>query len=325
MSRRFFVARRFSQSVITVFAVASLMFVIFRLSPANPTATVISPALDPSVQASMAAQYGIDQPLRVQYVRYLGNVATFDMGYSFFRNEPVRAILADRMVNTAVLMGIALFVSFSLGTLLGAFAAWRRDSSYETATLVAAVAFRSVPSFLLGLLLLYLFSFELQWLPIGHMADLDREFAGKLDLFFSWNFFKHLLLPVLSLVPFLMAYPMLLMRTTMLDVINEDYVTMCHAKGVPERRIFLNHAVRNSLLPIVTMLPIVLGVAVAGNILIETIFSWPGIGRTLVDAMTKGDYPLAQGAFLLIAVIVIFGNFVIDLVYGWLDPRITYD
>jgi len=131
--------------------------------------------------------------------------------------------------------------------------------------------------------------------------------------------------PVVSLVPFIMAFPMLLMRTTMLEVRGEDYITICQAKGVPDRQIFYGHAVRNSILPILTTMPIVLGASIAGNILIETIYSWPGIGRTLVQAVLQGDFPVAQGTFLLIAVVVIVGNFVVDLLYGVLDPRITYD
>jgi peptide/nickel transport system permease protein len=130
---------------------------------------------------------------------------------------------------------------------------------------------------------------------------------------------------VLSVVPFIMAFPMLLMRTTMLEVREEDYITICRAKGVPGRKIFTRHAMRNSILPILTTMPIVIGAAIAGNILIETIYSWPGIGRTLVQAVLQGDFPLAQGTFLLIAVVVIVGNFVVDLLYGLLDPRITYD
>jgi peptide/nickel transport system permease protein len=325
MARKHYLIRRVAQLVATLFVVASLMFVLFRLTPADPTATVISPAMSPDVREAMAARYGLDQPLSAQYVAYLMNVVTFDFGQSFFLNRNVRPILADRVTNTFVLMGTAVFFAFSLGTSLGAYAAWRDGPTFEKSVFLSAIVFRSVPSFLLGLLFLYIFAFELQWLPTGGMLSIEKTTTGKLDTFLSVDFLRHLILPVLSVVPFIIAFPMLLMRTTMLEVREEDYITICRAKGVPGYRIFTRHAMRNSILPILTTMPIVLGASIAGNILIETIYSWPGIGRTLVQAVLQGDYPLAQGTFLLIAVIVIGGNFVVDLLYGILDPRITYE
>jgi peptide/nickel transport system permease protein len=325
MARGHYLLQRVGQLVVTLFVVATLMFVLFRLTPADPTATVISPALSPEVRAEMAARYGLDQPLHRQYVAYMANVVTFDFGHSFFLNRSVAGILLDRVINTFVLMGTAVVFAFGLGTSLGAYAAWKRGSTFETSVFLGAIVSRSIPSFLLGLLLLYLFAFELQWLPMGHMVGIENTATGKLELFLSLDFLTHLVLPVVSLVPFIMAFPMLLMRTTMLEVRGEDYITICKAKGVPEHRVFYRHAVRNSILPILTTMPIVLGASIAGNIIIETIYSWPGIGRTLVQAVMQGDFPLAQGTFLLIAVVVIVGNFVVDLLYGLLDPRITYD
>ena len=325
MARRHYLIRRSGQLIATLFVVATLMFVLFRLTPADPTATVISPALSPDVRADMASQYGLNRPMYIQYLSYLANILTFDFGQSFFLNRSVQAILADRVTNTVVLMGTAVVFAFGFGTSLGAYAAWRQGSGFETSVFLTAILFRSVPSFLLGLLLLYVFAFELQWLPNGHMVSVDNTATRKVELFFSIDFVKHLVLPVLSVVPFIMAFPMLLMRTTMLEVREEDYITICRAKGVPQHQIFFKHAVRNSFLPILTTMPIVLGAAIAGNILIESIYSWPGIGRTLVQAVLQGDFPLAQGTFLLIAIVVIVGNFVVDLLYGYLDPRITYD
>jgi peptide/nickel transport system permease protein len=325
MARRHYVLRRIGQLLLTVFAVATIMFVLFRLSPADPTATVISPALDPAVRERMAALYGLDRPMWLQYLFYIRNVVTFDFGNSFFLQRPVTDILADRVTNTFVLMGTAMFFAFSIGTALGSYAAWKRRTVFERSVFLSAIIFRSIPSFLLGLFFLFVFSFELRWLPVGQMVDPSINYPSKLAMFLSVDFLTHLILPVVSVVPFIMAFPMLLMRTTMLEVVDEDYITICRAKGVSESRVFFRHAVRNSLLPILTVMPIVLGAAVAGNILIETIYSWPGIGRTLVQAVLNGDFPLAQGTFLLIAAIVITGNFIVDLLYGLLDPRITYD
>lgn len=321
---RSFLVRRTVYTLATLWVVASLMFILFRLMPADPTAAVISPALEPEVREAMAAQFGLDEPLHVQYVAYLVNAIQFDFGQSFFRPVTVRSILAERVVNTFVMMIVAIVFAFSIGTALGALAAWRKGSLGSRSSFIMAILFRSIPAFLAGLIFLYVFAFWLDLLPLGGMVGADAEFDSRFDMFLSFEFVRHLLLPVLSVTPFIMAFPILLMRTTMLEVINEDYIHICRAKGVPERRILTRHALRNSVLPILTTMPIVLGAAVAGNILIETIYSWPGIGRTLVRAVMRGDFPLAQGTFLLIAVIVIFGNFLVDILYTVLDPRIRY-
>jgi len=324
MGAKGYIARRAAQSVVTIFVVAVLMFVLFRLMPGDPTAVALSPALDESVQQEMARQYGLNQPLHIQFIRYMASVVTLDFGYSFFQNEPVRDILMRRIGNTLLLMGTGLLLAYAFGTSIGALAAWKRGS-FDTRVLVSAVLFRSTPVFWLALVLLYVFGFHLEWFPIGHMVDAQAEYSGFLDKVFSVDFLHHLFLPVLSTVPFYMAYPLLLMRTTMLRIEGEDFITMAHAKGVRDRDVFAKHAARNSLLPIVTTAPIVVGLAVAGNVLVETIYSWPGVGRTLVQAVLQSDYPLAQAAFLMIAVIVIIGNFVADLLYTVIDPRITYD
>lgn len=324
MGRRYYIIRRFTLALVSVFVVSTLMFVLFRLLPSDPTAYVIGPGMDPEVQENLRRQYGLEQPLYVQYLRYIANIATFDLGQSFFLNEPVSDILVRRTTNTFVLMGTAMFFGFSIGTTFGAAAAWRAGR-FERYTLVAFIVFRSIPEFIAGLLILWIFGFELQWLPVGHMTDSSVVFDSRLDMFLSWNFVKHLVLPVASIVPFTSAFPFLLMRITMLEVVDEDFITMSRAKGLTEYRVFLNHAVRNSLLPIFTSMPIVIGVAVTGNIVIETIFSWPGLGRTIVEATSRGDFPLLQGAFLMIALIVIFGNFLVDITYGWFDPRITLE
>jgi peptide/nickel transport system permease protein len=325
MTMRSYVAKRFLQTIFVVYVVATLMFILFRIMPSDPTATTLSPALNPESRAVMAEQYGLNQPLEVQYVKYLQNVVTFNFGYSFFQNRPVQEIISSRVLNTFVLMMPAVLFAFSGGTLLGSLAAWRRDTTFEKSALVTTIIARSIPTFLLGLALLYIFAAVLGWFPFGHMVSTGSSYSSQLDMYLSADFLWHLVLPLLSMLPFMIAFPMLLMRTSMLEIEGEDFILMCHAKGVKSRDVFLKHAVRNSILPVVTALPVSIGYAVTGNILIETIYSWPGIGQTLVQAVLKGDYPLAQAAFLLIAIIVIVGNFLVDILYTWLDPRITYE
>lgn len=324
MSSFGYLIRRTVQTAFTLFVVLSLIFALFRLSPSDPTAYAISPAMSESMRQSMAEQYGLNEPLLTQYLIYLKNYLTFDMGSSYLMNQPVGSILLDRVVNTLILTGTAIFIAFALGTTIGAYAAWRHGSSFDNWVFTTAIVFRSIPNFLWGILLFYVFAVELQWFPLGHMVPVGEIYEGKLDMYLSVDFVHHFVLPAVSLVPFTMGFATLLMRTTTLDVINEEFVVIARAKGLRDRHVFTNHVVRNSLLPIFTVTPFLLGLAITGNILIETIYSWPGIGRTLVNALLKGDYPLAQGAFFLIALIVIVGNFVVDLLYTVLDPRITY-
>jgi len=325
MSRQSYILRRLLQAVVALFVVTTIMFVLFRIAPSDPASVALSPSLSPKLRQAKLAQFGLDKPLIVQYKLYLQNALALNFGQSYFYREPVSRILARRMTNTFVLMAPALLIAYSLGTVLGGWAAWRRGHTPDRAVLVAATLFRSVPSFVLSLVLLYVFSFKLQWLPNGHMVSPTASFSSNVQKFVSVAFLKHVLLPVVSIVPFLMAYPVLLMRTTMLETLNEDFITMCHAKGLTARRVFVDHAVRNSLIPLITTMPIILGLSVTGNILVESIYSWPGIGSVLVQSLLKGDYPLSQGAFLLIAAIIIAGNFVVDVVYSMVDPRIEYN
>jgi peptide/nickel transport system permease protein len=272
----------------------------------------------------MAVRYGLDQPLWVQYVKYLEGVVTFDFGLSFFQNDPVKQIIFQRAQYSVALMGTAILIAYTVGTLLGALAGWWYGSTFDRVTLTTLVFARAVPSFLLGLLFLYVFAVHLNWFPTGGSLSLDNSATG-LQVFLTADFYHHLFLPVVSVVPFLMAYPVLLMRTTIVGTLDEDFITMARARGIKERRVFTHHGVRNSLIPIVSTMPIVISLAVAGNVLIETIYSWPGLGRTLVESVQRGDYPLSQGAFLMIALIVIIGNFIVDMIYMEIDPRVTYD
>ena len=318
------IARRAAQSVVTIFVVAVLMFVLFRLMPGDPTAVALSPALDESVQQEMARQYGLNQPLHIQFIRYMASVVTLDFGYSFFQNEPVRDILMRRIGNTLLLMGTGLLLAYAFGTSIGALAAWKRGS-FDTRVLVSAVLFRSTPVFWLALVLLYVFGFHLEWFPIGHMVDAQAEYSGFLDKVFSVDFLQHLVAPVLVLAFYYMGYPLLIMRNSMLETLSEDFIDICRAKGLTERAIMFRHAARNAMLPVLTAAAIAVGFAVGGSVLIETVFGWPGIGREMIRAVLRRDYPVAQGTFLVLALSVVFMNFVADLLYGVFDPRVTYD
>ena len=200
--------------------------------------------------------------------------------------------------------------------------AWKRGSKTETAGIVMALMTRAAPEFFVGMLVLTFFSFDRGWFPASGISKPGVIYDNIFEQLISGDFWKHMFLPAATLAIYLQGLPLLLMRSNMLEVLDEDFVVMARMKGLTERRIMLAHAARNALLPLVTALTIGVGYAVGGNVIIETVFSWPGIGRLLVRAVQQRDYPLAQGAFLLIAFVIIAMNFVSDVLYSYLDPRV---
>jgi peptide/nickel transport system permease protein len=237
--------------------------------------------------------------------------------------EPVFDLLMDVFPNTLLLTGTALFFAYLFGVVAGAFLAWRRGTRTESAGIVFALMTRAAPEFFVGMLLLSFFSFRLGWFPSSGVSSPGTIYDSIFAQLTSADFWKHLVLPAATLALYLQGLPLLLMRSNMLEVLDEDFVVMARMKGLSEWRIMLAHAARNALLPIITALTLGIGYAVGGNVVIETVFSWPGIGRMLVRAVSAHDYPLAQGAFLLIAVVIVTMNFLSDVLYGVLDPRVS--
>lgn len=320
-----YLLRRAFHMVLTLFAMACLMFFMFRMLPGDPTATVISPALHPDAQAAMRAQFGLDKPLWEQFVLYLRNLAVLDFGYSFRTSRPVWEMIEGRLVNTLLLILPSMLAAYFLGALLGAWIAWRRGGVVEVSTVFAATAFQSAPVFWVGMLAILFFSITLDLFPVGHIVTPGMFPEPTWRMYFTADFAHHLALPFIVNTLYQLCFPLLLMRSTMLATIGEDYIELARMKGLTERRVLFNHAVRNSLLPLATTLPMILGWAVAGSVVIETVFSWPGLGLLMVEGVAASDYPVVQAAFLLTAVLTVLGTFVADLLYGALDPRIVYD
>lgn len=310
--------------VITLFAMATLMFFLFRMLPGDPTATVISPALYPKAQEAMRAQFGLDKPLLEQYLAYLGNLAVLDFGFSFQTSRPVWEALQGRLVNTLVLILPSMIAAYALGAILGALIAWYRGGKAEVGLVFGATALQSAPVFWLGMLAILVFSIKLDLFPVGHIVTPGRFPDPTWRMYFTADFLHHLALPFIINTLYQLCFPLLLMRSTMLATVGEDYIELARMKGLSERRVLFGHAMRNSLLPLATTLPMILGWAVAGSVVIETVFSWPGLGLLMVEAVGQADYPVVQAAFLLIAVLTVLGTFMADLLYGLLDPRIVY-
>lgn len=322
---RQYILRRCWHMLITLFALMTIMFFLFRLLPGDPAMTVISSAMYPKAQEAMRAQFGLDKPLLQQYLIYLQNLITFDFGYSFHSSRSVSELLGGRIVNTLVLILPSMILAYLLGAVLGALMGWYRGGRFETAMVLVFTVLQAAPVFWLGMLAILLFSINLGWFPPGHLVTPGMFVNRDLWMYLSADFLHHLALPFIVHTSYQIAFPLLLMRSSMLSTVGEDFVEFARIKGLPERRILFRHAARNSMLPVATTIPMILGWALAGSVVIETVFSWPGLGLLMIEGVQRSDFPVVQAAFYLIAVLTILGTFVADILYGILDPRIVYD
>lgn len=325
MTRLSFLLSRLLQTALVLWVVATLLFLIFRLMPGDPLVAYIDPTFTEELEQTLRRQFGLDQPLHVQYAVYLRNLVRGEFGRSFFSREPVSQVVWQVLPNTLVLTLSALLLAYTVGILGGATLAAKRGSWVETWGIPGVLATRAAPEFWVGMLALAIFSFNLNWFPSSGTTNPGTVYTGWWAQVFSWDFLRHLTLPALTLALYLQGLPTLLMRSTMLEVMDEDFITFCRMRGLPERTILLRHAARNALLPVVTAFALGIGYSIGGNVIIENVFSWPGLGRTLVRAVAAKDYPVAQAAFFIIALVMILMNFVADLLYSLLDPRVSYE
>jgi peptide/nickel transport system permease protein len=245
-----------------------------------------------------------------------------DFGTSFHYRAPVETIIWERLANTMVLMLTAITLAYLIGVPLGAYLAWRRGTRTDTLGIIFGLFFRSAPMFWTGMIAVLVFGVMLGWLPTSGMRTLPYEADTFFEKIFTLDFLHHLVLPALIIAFFYLGSPLLIMRNTMLEVYGEDFIEMARAKGLRERRILYNHAARNALLPVVTQLAVTIGLAAGGQVVVEVVFSWPGIGREILNAVRTSDFPLAQASFLVMATLVITMNFFVDLLYTFLDPRV---
>jgi peptide/nickel transport system permease protein len=306
-----------------LWVVATLTFLLFRLMPGDPTLNFLSPTFTDETRAALLKSFGLDKPLWEQYLIYLGQLLRGDFGRSFLQQAPVADVLLAALPNTAILTLVSLCLAYAFGIIAGAFLAFRRGALVEATAIPAALATRAAPEFWLGMLVLALFAFQLGWFPTGGAVSPGGSLGSLGTRLMSADFWWHLCLPALTLTLFLQGLPLLLMRATMLEVMNDEFIVMARMKGLSRWSIVMRHAARNALLPVVTAFALGLGASIGGNVVIETVFAWPGIGRVLVQAVQGADYPVAQGAFIMIAFVLVIMNTVADLAYAWLDPRVS--
>ena len=317
MSLTLFVLRRLGRGVLTIWFAVTVTFLLLRLLPGDPALAVASTNMTEEARAALLVQYGLVQPLPVQYVLYLGQLLQGNLGTSFTQSVPVLDVLAHRLPWTLLLTFTALALTVVIGVPLGALAASAKGRTWDRVVQVVGVTGQSlfVPS--VGIVLLFLFGLALGWFPIG--GAYDQDVYG-----FEWygSVLSHLVLPALSLTLVQLGPYVLTMRAALVDALGDDYVTLARANGLSPRRILWKHALRNALLPTTTLIGLQLGFLVGGAVLTETVFAYPGIGRGIYEAVTQLDFPVLQGAFLLLAVTVVAANMLTDIAYGFLDPRV---
>ncbi len=319
MRLRRYILFRALQLIPVTLVVIVLNFLLIHLAPGDIAIILAGDSADPAYLATVRARYGLDQPFHVQLWRYLVQVGSGDLGISFRSREPVFTEIMSRVPATLLLVGTSLLLSVVLGTWIGTWIARRPGSALDSWVSAGAVALFSVPVFWLGLMLVLLFSVRIPLLPGMGMASVDgpREGIGRvLDVA------QHLVLPVLALMTVSVGQYVRLARSAVAEVMGESYITTARAVGYRERTILMRHALRNALLPVVTVLGLQLGLMLTGAVLTETVFSWPGLGRLIYDAILARDTPVIMGAFIAMSITVALAALVTDLVYAALDPRV---
>ena len=313
---------RFLQSVLVLWVVVTLLFLLFRLAPGNPLVAYIDPTFTEEQQEELLRQFGLDKPLPVQYGIYLVNLAQGELGDSFFYRDPVGKLVMEVLPNTLYLTLTSLLIAYVIGIVGGIILAWQRGTRLEKVGVTFTLMTRAAPEFWVGMIFLAFFAFRLQWFPSSGATSPGTIYESEWAKLTSMDFWKHMVLPATTMALYLHGLPLLLMRSNMLEVLEDDFITMGRLMGYSEWRLMVRHAARNALLPVVTAMALGVGYSIGGNVVVENVFGWPGLGRLLVRAVAASDYPLAQGAFFVIAVVMVMMNFLADVLYGVLDPRV---
>lgn len=323
MSLRFLV-RRLLYTLLMFFMVITINFCLFRLMPGDPL-TMVSRELGKSQEARAAIEkaYGLDQPLITQFFTYVKSMFTFNFGTSFFYKQPVWNVIKPKIINSLILGLGALPLGIALGILGGVIAAANRGKKLDMAVTSGTMIIYAVPTFWLGMLLLVLFSVKLKWFPVSGMSTPGMSFSGRMAEL--WDLLKHLAIPGITYALSVFGSYLLIMRSAMIDVFTEDFVLTARAKGLTEKQVIRRHVVPNALLPVSTIVATSVALLFTGAFSIEILFSWPGMGRMMVDAISQQDYPVLQASNYLIACAVIVANFLMDILYLYIDPRVRVD
>lgn len=320
-----YIARRLIQMVPLLLAISVLSFLIMHLAPGDPTAMYLDPTKgtgsNPETLQQLRRQLGLDQPLYVQYFKWLANTLRGNWGYSFINKQAVLDNITARLPNTVLLGGVAMAVALLVSIPSGILSAIKQYSLFDYIVTTVAFFGISVPSFWLALVLMQIFANQLGWLPAVGMHSVREQLSGWPAVV---DVIEHLIMPAIVLAMPSMACWTRYMRSSLLEVIGQEYVRTARAKGLRERAVILRHVLKNALIPLITLLGLSLPVIVSGAFIIETIFGWPGMGRLGINAIMARDYPLIMGVTMMSSVLVALGNLLADTAYAWVDPRIRY-
>jgi len=326
MTLRTYIIRRLILIVPTFFLTSLIIFTLIHLAPGDPIRIMYTASrqkVSPEIMASIRKELGLDQPIPVQYLMWLSRLLRGDLGYSYITRESAGKMISDRIWRTVELMILTEIVSVTLAIVLGVICAVKHYSLLDAVSSLGALIGYSIPSFWIALMLLLMFSLQLRWLPSFGVQTVGATFHSFLDAFL--DHLAHLILPVGILSLGWVAYLFRLVRSSMLEVLGQDYIVTARAKGLKERIVIYKHALRNALLPVVTYEGYSIGFLLGGAAIIETIFSWPGLGKFAVDLALNRDYPPLMGLSMVIALMVLLANLGADIAYAIVDPRIRYD
>ena len=310
-----YILQRFVGMAVVMFLVVTIVFVIVRVTPGDPAAVMLGPDASAQDIADLRARLGLDQSLVIQYFYYIGQLLKGDLGQSIFLNMPVGAALLDRAEPTFFLTVLSLLIACIIALPVGVYAAYRRGSFVDQAATTVAMLAASIPSFWLGLILMQFFAVRLNLFPVSGYGGPGSSFIDRM---------YHLILPAIALGLVSSALILRFTRASMLDVLGDDYIRTARAKGLIERRVIMKHALKNALIPILTVVGLTAAVLISGAVVTETVVGLPGVGNLVVSAVLRRDYPVIQGALLVIAGLYVLINFIIDMLYLFVDPRVRY-
>lgn len=310
------ILKRILESIPVLIVVVSLVFAITRIIPGNPAIVILGPQASAEDVYELNEELGLNDSIPDQFINYVKGVAQGDLGKSYSYNEPVSDLLKDTFPNTAILAGFSILLALIIGVPIGIVSATKQYSIFDYISMILALIGISMPIFWLGLMLVLVFSVNLGWLPSMGMGSLQNGL---------WDYISHLILPTICLATIPAANFARITRSSMLETINLDYVKALRAKGLSEKVVIWKHGLKNALPPIITVLGMQISSSLGGAILTETIFSWPGMGKLMVDAINNRDYGLVQGSVLYLAFIYVVINLIVDIVYMYINPKISYE
>lgn len=316
-----YILKRIFKGLVTIFITVTLTFLIVRLMPSNPIYMLIDTRMSETQIQAMTEKFGLDKPLWEQYVLYLRNLLQGDLGTSFAQKRPVLDIIGEKLPWTLLLMGLAQVLTMLIGIPLGIYSGYRRGTLFDH--IINAVSVFGISIFVpwLGFTLLYFFGYQLSILPVG--GAITPGISGFWNILLDVG--KHMILPLITLMILYLANYVLYTRGSIIDVMGEDYIRTARSKGMEEKRVLWHHAAKNAMIPTITSAGLSLGSVVGGAVLTETVFSFPGVGRMIYQAVGQQDYPILQGAFIILAISVVAMNIITDIVCAALDPRIKLE